>query len=179
MALNEKQAKAYLILGGGAIAILIICVIIVKSYGGFSKAIGNVTDFLGLSESEEAKARREAVKEATDISSTTGSPWSPQFYKDAPAGAKLITVAAAKEISGQIWDSVSIWQIPAAKPAEALGALKRLSAKSQVSFLAEQFNKQYNKDLYSWITLQFSTMGGKPTEGLTQIINYVKNLPNY
>jgi len=173
--LKPENAKALVILIAGLAAVVIIIVFLNKTFGGIKNFLGSITDGLGITDSPDRAAQKQAVANAQTESASTNSPWSPQYYKNAPGGALLTTQATADKLAGQIWDSVGIFT---ADIDEVYGAIKQLSAKSQVSFLADRFNALYNKDLLSWITLQY-TKWGTPDPVLSQIIDYVNGLSNY
>jgi hypothetical protein len=173
--LKPENAKAMVILLGGVVVIVLLVVFVNKTFGGLKNFFGSITDGLGITDSPERAAAKQAVSNATAASANVGSPWSPQFYKNAPAGASLITQAGADNLAAQIWDSVGIFS---ADIQEAYGAFKQLHAKSQVSFLADRFYQNYQKDLFSWLTLQYTKMGS-PDPVLQQISNYVDGLSNY
>lgn len=173
--LKPENAKALVILIAGLVAVVVIVVFISKTFGGLKSFFGSITDGLGLTDSPERAQQKQAVANAETASASVGSPWSPQFYKNAPSGASLMTQASADALAGQIWDSVGIFSTDIQ---EAYAAIKQLHAKSQISFLADRFNTLYNKDLFSWLTLQYTKMG-TPDPVLSQIINYVNGLSNY
>jgi len=171
---NPTQAKGYLMFIGGLVLIVILAVYLQKTFGGIGKALGGLGEGLGIFDSEDAKKDKEAVAAAKEQSSQDGSFWNPNYYKTAPAGARLLTVASANGLASDIWDSVWLF---GTRPDELIAAFKQLKAKTQVSFLADRFYQKYNKDLFSWITLQYTKMG-KPQTGLTTVITFVNSLPN-
>ncbi len=173
--LKPENAKAIVILIAGLAAVVIVIVFVNKTFGGLKNFFGSITDGLGITDSPERAATKQAVANATASSANVASPWSPQYYKNAPAGAALITQASADKLAAQIWDSVGIFTTDIE---EAYAAFKQLRAKSQVSFLADRFNALYQKDLFSWLTLQYTKMGS-PDPVLAQISGYVDGLSNY
>ena len=173
--LKPENSKAIIILIGGLVVIVLLVIFVNKTFGGLKAFFGSITDGLGLTDSPERAATKQAVSNATAKSANTSSPWSPQYYKNAPAGAALLTQAATDALAAQIWDSVGIFTTDIQ---EAYGAIKQLRAKSQVSFLADRFYSLYSKDLFSWLTLQYTKMGS-PDPVLQQISNYVDGLSNY
>lgn len=175
MTLKPDNAKALVILIAGLAAVVILIVIINKTFGGLKMFFGGITDALGITDSPERAATKQAVANATAASANVGSPWSPQFYKNAPTGAALMTQASADKLAAQIWNSVGIFSTSIE---DAYAAIKQLHAKSQVSFLADRFNALYQKDLFSWLNLMFTKMGS-PDPVLQQIVNYVNGLSNY
>lgn len=174
-ALKPETAKAMVILVGGLAAVVILVVYINKTFGGIGKFFGSVTDALGITDSTQTTALKNAVSSAQQQAASSASPWSPQFYKSAPPGAALMTQATADSIASEIWDSVGIFSTDIT---QVIAAIKQLNAQSQVSFLADRFNTLYNKDLLSWLTLQYTKMG-TPDSGLQTVIDYVNQLSKY
>jgi hypothetical protein len=173
--LKPENAKAIVILIAGIAVVVILVVFISKTFGGFSKFFGSISDSLGITDSPETAALKESVSSARAQSASVSSPWSPQLYKNAPSGAHLTTQAFADKLAAQIWNSTGIFT---ADIEDVLAAVKQLSYQSQVSFLADRFSALYNKDLLSWITLQYTKMG-IPDPGLQTVINYVNGLTKY
>jgi len=88
------------------------------------------------------------LSDANKTAGTTLSAWDTNFWKQAPAGSLLLTTAAsnafAKDIhsyAGFLWDDYSI----------VIGTLKKLKTQSQVSFLADVFQKVYKIDMYQYL----------------------------
>ena len=175
--LKPENAKAIVILVAGLVAVVVIVVFINKTFGSIGAMISSVSDSLGITDSPETKANKAAVANATAAAANVNSPWSPQYYKNAPAGSSLVTQSFADQLAAEIWNSVGLFSFTSSIE-DVYAAIKQLSAKSQVSFLADRFNTLYNKDLLSWITLQYTKMG-TPDPTLTQIIDYVNGLSNY
>lgn len=173
--LKPENAKALVILLGGIVAIVLVIVIINKTFGGLKAFFSGITDSLGLTDSPENAARKQAVANAAVTAANPNNAWSPQFYKNAPAGSRLFTQSATDDLAAQIWDSVGIFTTDIDS---CYSAFKQCSAKTQVSFLADRFNTNYQKDLLSWITLQYTKMG-TPDPVLQNIIDYVNSLTNY
>lgn len=157
--------------------LLIVIAIIILGYVIVNKMFGGWNSFfeaLGLKESAEDKARREKLEGQLSGTNNPSSPWSPQFYKSAPAGTKLVTAAKADEVTKQIWDSVgSIWD----DPESGLAAIKQLPSQAAVSFIADRFNNRYQRDLLGWLNIKYDTDSQKDV--LIRIINYVDQLPKY
>ena len=130
---------------------------------------------LGLADTPEQAAQKKAIADAKAAANNTASPWSPIYWQNAPTGARLITSAGANDFAEKIWDSVGIFT---SSITDVVGVIHQLSAKSQVSFLADMFYKNYNKDLLAWLTLQYTKMG-TPDPALADITTYVNNLQPY
>ena len=173
--LNTEKAKAIVILVAGLVAVVVILVFISKTFGGISNFLKGITNALGITDDPATAANKTAVANAKQQAASVNSAWSPQYYKNAPDGAALMTQASADSLASQIWNSTGIFSTDIE---QVYGAIKQLSAKSQVSFLADRFNALYNQDLLSWITLQYTKMG-VPDPVLSQILDYVNGLSNY
>lgn len=162
-------------------AIVAVFVILNKVFGLFS-GVGDFfkdaqtasAEFLNLKDTPEEAAIRKRIEQELAASAASSSPWNPIYYKSAPSGALLITRAKANELAKQIWDSVGNFYDT---PTQALAAFKQLSAKTQVSWLAEVFQSNYNRDLFSWLKDKFDT--DTQREVLGTIISYVNNLKAY
>lgn len=176
--LTQDKAKA--------IAIIII-VVVVLAVGVFfvSKTFGSLGDILKKLGIDLGLTKDPLITNANNSniaenlkSSVPTSPFSPQFYKDAPDGAALITVADATNLCGQIWDTVPWYALFGGIDATgALAAFKQLSTQSQVSFLVDNFNTLYSKDLYDWMGRQYTSDTNILV--LQQIVTYVTSLPQY
>lgn len=173
--LKPDNAKAIVILVAGLVAVIVIVVFLNKTFGGIAQAFGSVTDALGITDSEATKANKQAVANAQNQAASTGSPWSPQFYKSAPSGSHIMTQATADALALEVWNSVGIFSTSIE---DVYAAMKQLGYQTQISFLADRFNALYNKDLFSWLTLQYTKMG-TPDPVLSTIIDYVNSLPRY
>lgn len=138
----------------------------------YIEGFGDITDKLGIGTSK-------GEQQYTDISTNTETCWTPNFYKKAPSGAKLLTTAKQAELSKKIYDA---WGFVAKDFDATILAIKTCSTQSQISILSEYFSKTYNKDLLTFIrpakwTLSFRNY---PTDDQFLIItNYVNNLPKY
>lgn len=73
--------------------------------------------------------------------------FNPNYYKKVN-GAKILTVAAAQMLSKKIYDSKGVFNDD---EAQLYSAFQALTYKTQVSFLAEQFARIYNKSLYGYL----------------------------
>ena len=173
---SPAKAKGTLILIGGIVAIVILAVYLTKTFGGIGKAFRGITDGLGITDSEETAKFKEEVAKAEKAAATAGSPWNANFYKSAPAGSLLLTVAVADKLAAQIWNATGFIFTDAE---EILDAIKQCRTKSQVSFLSERFSIKYNKDLYAWMTRQLVLITGQTDPILNNISNYVNSLSDF
>jgi hypothetical protein len=165
-----EYAKAFIYVAIGLLVIFLAYTIVKKVFGG----IDGVLEALGLKESEEDKALKAQLGGATADTNRPESPWSPAFYKTAPAGARIVTSAAADKLAKQIWDSVGSFYDD---PESGLAAIKQLPSQAALSFLSDRFQSKYSRDLYNWLLLKYDTNDQKKV--LIQIDAYVKSLPKF
>ena len=118
----------YLIIGGAA-AILIFGAKSILKMLGFDS---------GQSEAATMQALQTAGKEDY---------FNPNYYKN-KAGAKILTVAGAAMLAKKVYDSKGYFNDD---EAQLYSVFQSLTDKTQVSFLAEQFAKIYNKSLYGYL----------------------------
>lgn len=153
---NNETLKILLYAGGG----LLVFYTIKKGFTGFLELIGIKND--------------KDVKTVNDEVDNPNSAWSPTYWSK-QKDAKLFKVAYTQYLCKQIYDSVSWYKDDWSK---AFGAIKTCKYKTQVSWLAYQFQIMYKADLLSWLP----GGGGWPNdrfsnEDVAQAVNYVKGLP--
>jgi hypothetical protein len=172
---DKAKALVYVLV---VVAILVIAFIIV---GKFTSLFDNITggfgtflETIGLKESAEDKARKEAADKAEQDADLVDSPFNPAFYKTAPNGTPLITQAKADELAKQIWDSVGVWYDD---PEAGFAAVKQCKNWASVSWLSDRFNSRYGRDLYNWLKIKYDT--DAQVEVLTKIVKYARALPKY
>lgn len=148
------------------IAIIIIAALILhKTF----KGTDSILQGLGLEDSPEEKAVNANLNKS--VSDAKGSPWWTSKYYKTMSGS-LVKAAPADALAKTIYDSVGyIYD----SPEEAVGAIKQLKNKMQISFLVERFYGLYKKDLLSFLTEHYDTTSQK--KFLIDIINYVSKLP--
>lgn len=177
-----ENAKAIAITLVVIVALVLASYLICKTYGSISNFIGGIKDGVvsAFSENPLDSAQDTTIQQAAVAAASPGSPWSPSFYQNAPNGASLFTSAVGDALAKQIWDTVSWFQFGPPDSAAAEGAIKQCSTQSQVSFLADRFNKSYSKDLYTWLNQAFAKVLDSPNVyALTTINDYVNSLPQY
>lgn len=172
--LKPDNAKAIVIIVV-SVAILVFGLYYVsKTFGSIGNLFSKVGQGLGVTQSPAAVDAQAYLKTQDNTASTAGTFWSPSFYENAPGGTTLLTQASADAVAAQIWDSVGIFSND---PAEMVGAFTGLQTQAQVSYVADRFNQNYSKDLYTWLRLQFGS--GTQIESLQQAVQYVNSLPAY
>ena len=137
----------------------------------------SVTDFLHITTSKEEQAAQNII-----TSEPKKNPFSPLFYKQIKAKGnlkkvQLLKVSAAENLSKQLRDSIGYVSSDYSK---VLAVFSQLKYKSQVSFLADYFQKKYKDDLFQYIKAGYKllfTNTGLTQKELDTIIKYVNNLP--
>jgi hypothetical protein len=119
--------------------VAIIVVVIVLLY---FMVLRPILTKVGIIESKEDKERDKVAK---TFGTAANSPFSPSYYKNAPAGSHLITRAMAEKLAGEINDAIGFFSDDENK---VYGTLRQLQYKTQLSFLADVFFQKYKMDLY-------------------------------
>ena len=158
------------------LAIGIVIFMLLKKFTGVFSGLGEA---FGMKDTKEESATKNEIENTTDKEQSKGNKsfWSPNWYKTVAAQkakAKIITMAGAKTLCKQIYDSVGY---TVDTPSQGLAAFKNCKTKSQISFLSDQFNKIYKKDLLSWLKEKYDTNEQKQT--MSDILNYCDSLPMY
>lgn len=105
--------------------------------------IYKVLDKIGLVDNLKEK-RQEGKSEALVLVDAL----SPKYYKSLGAGAMLTTNAKGDAIAKQIYDAKGyIYDTDG----QAISAIRQLKYKSQVSYVAERFQKLYQRDLGEYL----------------------------
>jgi len=102
------------------------------------------------------------------------SPWNPNYWQQY-SGAHIITGAALSDIIYNIEDSFGVL---ADNYENILGQFKKLQYKTQVSYLADQWQRQKGTDFLSFLGKGGGIFpwDGLSTEHLSALINYVNTL---
>lgn len=133
---------------------------------------------LGLKrDEEEEKLDKDVQQRNEEAQNGSATPWSPQFYKQAQAEGKTVTlikVDDADRLAKQIWDSVGVFYDT---PTQAVSAIKQVPTQAAISFLSERFNLKYDRDLWNWMKFKFDT--DEQMKQLTDMAHYVEKLPKY
>ena len=106
------------------------------------------------------------------------SPWKPAFYKSAPIGSYLLTVATAIDYSITIHGAFTVFQDDFNA---IMNVFSQLKTKSQLSFLSDIFQQRYNEDLLSFLkdgggVLPWDGLSDSHLKILTDLVNH---LPQY
>lgn len=169
---TQEQSKAvvYLVIG------LVVVVLAIILFSKLTKFGEGFLEGLGLKDSKEEKANKEAIDGNVNRENSKGnnSAWSPRFYKEAPSGTRLVTQSTADTLAKQLWDSVGYI---VDTPSKGAGAIKQLSTQAAVSFVADRFQIKYKLDLLQWLQNKYDT--SEQQEVLADMMRYVNNLPKY
>ena len=87
-----------------AFVILVAWMIIKRVFGG----IDSLLETFGLKDTKEEAEAKAKLAAALANSNTPASPFSPAFYKSAPAGSTIVNSTKADQVVKQIWDSVGL-----------------------------------------------------------------------
>lgn len=105
---------------------------------------------IGIIKSSEEIKQEDQTK---TFASSTSSPFSPSYYKNAPGGAKLVTRATAEAIAKQIDSAIgNLYDDENA----VYSALRQLQYKTQLSFVADVMAQVYHEDLYTLLVRNLS-----------------------
>lgn len=154
--------------------IIIVIIVLYKMVTGSLGIFSSILESLGLKDTEEEKALKEKLAKENANSADIKSPWSPLFYKSAPAGAKLKNYDFTVTQAYRIWDSVGAFSD---NPEQGLAAIKTMPSQAAISFLCDIFNQQYKKDLAEWLVFKYDTDSQKAV--MAKIFDYVNKLPKY
>jgi hypothetical protein len=170
--MNEKQAKS---LGIILLVVAIIFVggyLIIQTYGSLSNFFSSIFGKIGLGAPDAETTSATATVASSDMqSSNPNSPFSPNLYNNNP-DASTLDFATLQSLCTQIYNSVGFFSNT---PDSALAAIRNCQNQIDVSNLSIQFNNQYSRDLYDYMSGNFTNTQG--VEIMAQIITYVKNLP--
>ena len=160
-----KKQDQQLILYAGGIAVL---------YFGILRPI---LTKLGIQQTAAEQAEQQQVT-ATDVATNAANPFSPLFWKASPSGTYLLTVAVATDLADRIYNAMGYFYDD---EAAVVSVFRQLKTKSQVSWLADIFQKKYKTDLFDFLKKGKGVMyqSGLNNAELNQIITIVNKLPKY
>jgi len=168
--------------------IVIVFLVINKIFGGLKgfldlfkgigdtgkKIVDNVSQGLGLEDTPQQASDRAIINKEQEKINTISSPWNSAYWKNAPKGSLLFTVADGDKYATQIYDSVGIITD---SPRQALAAIKNSRTKTQISWVSDRFNQKYNNDMFNYLANKFDTP--EQMANLVSMITYVNSLPEY
>lgn len=135
---------------------------------------------IGITKSKEAREAETTIK-AAESGDALNNPWDPNFYKKAPAGSLVIRVAEAIKRADLIYNCSAPNYLYQDDEACIVNAITSLKTQSQVSFLADQFQKKYNTSLILFLQKGRTSApwAGLSEAELTNVIDNVRKKPKY
>jgi hypothetical protein len=170
MKITENSAR-----GISTILVVVVALVLaVVFFKSVKKIFDSIMETLGLKDSKEETENKELIDTSVNHENSLGvnSAWSPQYYRNKP-NSKIFTQAKTDALVNQLWDSVGYFYDT---PSKADGAIKQCSTKSQVSWLASNFQNKHSAGLLNWMENHFDD--GEEREYLAGILRYVANLPS-
>jgi len=143
--------------------------------GAYFLILKPILEKLGLSKTkEEEKLFFEVEKAATTIQ----SPFSPRYWQEAKPPKTIITTAALTKLTTDLYNAQN--SFTGDDEAAIYNVLRQLKFKTQLSYLADAFQKKYKFDLLESLKNghpnSFNPRSGLNTEELQTVFNIVKNL---
>lgn len=158
----KQDEKTLLLIGGGAVAIYLL----------YDSVIAPVLETIGIKKSKEEKT----IEQAATNPNSAFSPVFWQWEQRNKGKAVLIKADAVNKMVRDIQKAISSIASFSDFPA-VLAVFRQLSYKSQVSFLADQFQKQTGKDLLTYLRGRGLIINdGLTDQQLNTIINLVNGL---
>jgi hypothetical protein len=132
---------------------------------------------LGIQQTAAQQQEEQNVTQ-TDVATNAANPFSPLFWKQGPRGTQLLTVGYATLLSDRIYNGMGYFYDD---EAAIISVFRLLKTKSQVSWLADIFQKKYKTDLFDFLKKGKGIMyqAGLNNSELNQIISIVNKLPKY
>lgn len=158
----KQDEKNLLLIGGGAVALYLL----------WDSIVSPVLETIGIKKSKEEKT----IEQAAINPNSAFSPVFWQWEQKNKGKAVLIKADALNKMIGTIQKSISSFASFSDFPA-VLGVFRQLSYKSQVSYLADNFQKKTGKDLLTYLRGRGLIINdGLTDQQLNTIINLVNGL---
>ena len=156
----KKEDKQLLLYGGGLII----------AYFGLIRPILKKVGIVN-------SANDQLVNNYSNIANAA-NPFSPIFWKQGGAGTSLIKVAATEALAARIYDAMGYFTDD---EAAVYSVFRTLKTQSQVSWLADIFQKKYGSDLFTFLQKGKGILpeAGLNSDEIAVIINLVNKLPKY
>lgn len=157
------------------IVVVVLVIYVIVKFGG--SLVTEIEGIFGIAPpNPTVTAASQAAINTNTSSANPSSPFSPQMYNNNP-DASTLDYATLKSMADSIAGSVSV--LPNfLSPADAqvgLAAIKQCNNQVDVSNLVVVFQQLYGKDLYDYMSKNYSSNSG--VIGMQQIINFVNALP--
>jgi hypothetical protein len=170
--MKREQLNILLLAGVGVGAYLIF-------KGGKSLFTG-LAEALNIRESDTEKAGAEQYSKMPTVNA-----WNPNYVYQLSKlnnNAKVywLTQADRTRLAQDIYDSIHVYLPIAPDSARILGIFAKLRYKSQISVLAGEFNRLYQKDLLTFLdngSAMFVGNTGLSDQSMRKLLDYVNNLP--
>lgn len=149
---------------------LIALVIIFFLFKGIKDSLKNLFATFGLGSS----VTDDKVEAEIDVTEKKADHFSPLYWKKQYKGksASLLTIVTTNRLIKNIEDGIGIFSD---SPEMILGAFRTLKFKTQVSWLADNWQKKHGSDLQAWLSDRLDT--DKQREAYLEILSITKNLP--
>ena len=145
--------------------ILVVGAVVVL--GGLNKLL----QALGIEKSTAATALQNS-------SSSTTSPWNPNYYKNISGYVSTMDQATADADATAIYKAFGLFDLGYDIGA-ITGVIHSLTTQAQLSQVADSFNTQYGKDLFTYLYTGGISAGwtSLSTDEMTALQSYVSQLP--
>lgn len=143
--------------------------------GAYFLILKPILEKLGLSKTAE---EQQFIKEVDIASTTMQSPFSPRYWTQAKKPVNIITVKALSNFIKTLYDAQS--SFTGDDEAAIYNVFRQLKYKTQVSYLADAYQKKYKFDLLESLKNghpnNVNWRSGLNSEELQTVFNIVKNL---
>lgn len=174
--MKRNELNTILVVGGIAGAVLL--------FKGLKGGLSNL--FTGLAQQLNLAETKTEQQSATQYATEPRlNPWNPNYWKqlrDQNKGKRVLTVtpASTEKIITVLYDAIHQW-VPVAPDSEKiLGVFSTVQYKSQISWLADAFQKKYNKDLLTFLdngSPFFIGNTGLSDQSMRKLMSFVDGLP--
>lgn len=175
--MKKNEINTVLLIGGIAGAFLLF-----KGLkGGITSLFTGLAQSLNLAETETEKQTSTQFAVEPQVNAWNPNYWKILREKNPSKQVQLMSIASADRISKDCYDSIYKWLPVAPDGQRVLGAFSKIKYKSQVSFLAEYFEKKYQRDLLTYLDNGepfFVGNTGLPDQSMRKLLTYVNSLPS-
>jgi hypothetical protein len=149
---------------------LVAIVLVFFIFKGIRDAFKNLFGTFGIGSTTTDDARESEIEKVEK----KANEFSPLYWKKAPQGktSQLLTMASTNAIISNIEKGIGyVWDTPE----RILGSFRQLKYKTQVSWLADNWQKKHGTDLQAYLSDKLDT--DKQREVYLEILSITKNLP--
>lgn len=144
--------------------------------GNFSSFFGNLRGFAGSLTDFFGITKNEVVENIKKEASSNVSPFSPDFYKKAPAGSLLVTISFADDFILNIKSCFGFFYDDFSK---CLSYFKQLKTQSQVSFICSRFFDTDKGDFLTYLLGESFPQDRFSSTEVQTLVDFVYKLPKY